>query len=258
MRLLSLYDCFLTDIHSVNIDPNLPSAVKISRSARAIKATSKSNSSLTPAIRKEITKAVNSATRKVCTKKGRQICVKGSRGPQGSPGSQGPAGPQGPQGKSGSQGTPGKSGPQGPPGPPGPPGPQGPAGMKGDKGDPGVASSLTPTYLQPVKNQSDDLIKAPGILVQPTFRIAFLNESATFRCAPDKNVYATISWSKKDGSLPVGRHSINKGTLFIKNVVISDNGVYVCTIHTYEGTAQAAVTLNIKGKRIIKNNENTF
>ena len=248
MRLLSLYDCFLTDIHSVNVDSNLPSAVKLSRSARAIKATNKS--SLTPAIRKQITKAVNSATRKVCTKKGRQICVKGSQGPQGPLGSQGPVGRQGPQGKSGTQGTPGNSGPQGPPGPPGPPGPQGPAGMKGDKGDPGVASSLTPTYLQPVKNQSDDVIKAPGILVQPTFRTAFLNESATFQCAPDKNVYATISWSKKDGSLPVGRHSIIKGTLFIKNVVISDNGVYVCTIRTYQGTAQAAVTLNVKGKKL--------
>lgn len=169
-------------------------------------------------------------------------------------GSQGPAGPQGPQGKSG---TPGNLGPQGPPGPPGPPGPQGPAGMKGDKGDPGVASSLTPTYLQPVKNQSDDVIKAPRILVQPTFRTAFLNESATFQCAPDKNVYATISWSRKDGSLPVGRYSIIKGRLFIKNVVIGDNGVYVCTIRTHQGTAQAAVTLNVKGKKII-NHENMF
>ena len=253
---------FVTDIHSVNIDSNLPPAVKLSRSSRAIKATSKSNSSLTPAIRKQITKAVNSATRKVCTKKGRQICVKGSRGPQGPPGSQGPrgsqgpAGPQGPQGKSGYQGTPGKSGPQGPPGPRGPPGSQGPAGRKGDKGDPGVASLLTPTYPKPVKNQSDDVIKAPGILVQPTFRTAFLNESAKFQCAPDKNVYATISWSKKDGSLPVGRHSTIKGTLFIKNVVISDNGVYICTIRTYQGTTQAAVTLNVKGKKI--NNENMF
>ena len=242
----------------MNIVSNLPSAVKLSRSVRAIKATNKS--SLTPAIQKQITKAVNSATRKVCTKKGRQICVKGSRGPQGLPGSQGPqgsqgpTGPQGPLGKSGTQGTPGNSGP---PGPPGPPGPQGPAGMKGDKGDPGVASSLTPTYLQPVKNQSDDVIKAPGILVQPTFRTAFLNESATFQCAPDKNVYATISWSKKDGPLPFGRHSIIKGTLLIKNVVISDNGVYVCTIRTYQGTAQAAVTLNVKGKKI-RNSENMF
>ena len=183
MRLLILYDCFLTDIHSVNIDSNLPSAVKLSRSARAIKATNKS-SSLTPAIRKQITKAVNSATRKVCTKKGRQICVKGSRGPQGPPGSQGPQGsqgPAGPQGPHGKSGTPGNLGSQRPPGPPGAPGPQGPAGMKGDKGDPGVASSLTPTYLQPVKNQSDDVIKAPGILVQPTFRTAFLKESATFQ-----------------------------------------------------------------------------
>ena len=47
------------------------------------------------------------------------------------------------------------------------------------------------------------------------------------------------------------RHSIIQGTLYIKNVIVSDNGIYVCTVTTNQGTAQAAVTLNVKGKNKI-------
>ena len=216
--------------------------VKQHRSARAVKAPDKNNSSLTPAIQKQITKAVNSATRKVCTKKGRQICVKGSRGPRG------------PRGPPGLQGPPGPQGPAGPRGPQGSQGPQGPPGLKGQRGDPGESNSSIPTSLQPVVNQSVDVIKAPGILVKPAVMIVALNESAKFQCTPDKNVVATISWTKKDGSLPAGRHAVVKGILYMKNVINSDNGVYVCTISTDQGTAQAAVTLHVRGKIINSNN----
>ena len=230
---------FVSDILSVNIDSHLSPDVKQHRSARAVKAPDKNNSSLTPAIQKQITKAVNSATRKVCTKKGRQICVKGSRGPRGPPGLQGPPGPQGPAGPRGPQGS---------------QGPQGPPGLKGQRGDPGESNSSIPTSLQPVVNQSMDVIKAPGILVKPAVMIVALNESAKFQCTPDKNVVATISWTKKDGSLPFGRHAIVKGILYMKNVINSDNGMYVCTISTDQGTAQAAVTLYVRGKIINSNN----
>ena len=233
---------FDSDILSVNIDSHLSPDVKRHRSARAVKPQDKNNSSLTPAIQKQITKAVNSATRKVCTKKGRQICVKGSRGPRGPrgpPGLQGPPGPQGPAGSRGPQGSQGR---------------QGPPGLKGQRGNPGESNLLIPTSLHPVVNQSVDVIKAPGILVKPAVMIVALNESAKFQCTPDKNVVATISWTKKDGSLPVGRHAIVKGILYMKNVINSDNGMYVCTIRTDQGTAQAAVTLYVRGKIIYSNN----
>ena len=223
----------------MNIDSHLSPDVKRHRNARAVKPPDKNNSSLTPAIQKQITKAVNSATRKVCTKKGRQICVKGSRGPRGPPGLQGPPGPQGPAGPRGPQGS---------------QGPQGPPGLKGQRGDPGKSNSSIPTSLQPVVNQSVDVIKAPGILVKPAVMIVALNESAKFQCTPDKNVVATISWTKKDGSLPAGRHATVKGTLYMKNVINSDNGMYVCTISTDQGTAQAAVALYVRGKIINSNN----
>ena len=38
----------------------------------------------------------------------------------------------------------------------------------------------------------------------------------------------------------------------MKNVVVGDNGMYVCTIRTDQGTAQASVTLDVKGKKIIQ------
>lgn len=88
-------------------------------------------------------------------------------------------------------------------------------------------------------------------MVKPAVKTVILNETATFQCTAGKRVDAKIAWSKEDGSLPVGRHSIIQGTLYIKNVIVSDNGIYVCTVTTNQGTAQAAVTLNVKGKNKI-------
>ena len=172
---------------------------------------------MSPDIQKQITKAVQIATRKFCTNKG-QICV---------------------------QGPPGTSGPQGPQGPVGPP------GLKGQKGDPGEPTPLAPTSLQPFKRQQGSIIKAPEIAVKPAAETVILNETATFQCTVGKQVDAKIAWSKEAGSLPVGRQSIIQGTLYIKNVIVSDNGIYVCTISTNQGTAQAAVTLYVKGKNKI-------
>lgn len=95
------------------------------------------------------------------------------------------------------------------------------------------------------------IIKAPKIVVQPAVETVILNETATFQCTAGKHVDAKIAWSKEAGFLPVGRHSIIQGTLYIKKLIVSDNGIYVCTISTDQGTAQAAVTLNVKGKNKI-------
>ena len=181
------------------------------RKPRAVKGSEEESSSSSPDIQKQITKAVQIATRKFCTNKG-QICV---------------------------QGPPGTSGPQGPP------------GMKGQKGDPGEPNPSVPTSLQPFKGQQGSIIKAPEIMVKPAVETVILNETATFQCTAGKHVDAKIAWSKEVGSLPAGRHSIIQGTLYIKNVIVSDNGIYVCTISTDQGTAQASVTLNVKGKNKI-------
>ena len=209
-----------TGTPSSNVD-SLPSS-RQKRNARAARDSEQGNSSLASEIKKQIIKAAHSATQKLCTSKG-QICV------QGPPGERGPRGPQGPAGQ---------------PGPPGAP------GEKGQRGDPGEPTPVTPTSLQPFKGQSGDIISAPGILVKPAARTVTLNQTAVFQCSPAKDISATISWSKEDGSLPVGRYTVIKGSLYIKNVIVDDNGMYVCTIRTDQGTSQASVPLNVKGNVI--------
>ena len=206
-----------TGTPSSNVDSLFSSPQK--RNARAASASEQDNSSLASEIQKQIIKAVHTTTQKLCTSKG-QICV---------------------------QGPPGERGPRGPEGPPGPPGPPGAPGEKGQRGDSGEPIPVSPTSLQPFKGQSRDVISAPGITVKPASRTVTVNQSAIFQCSPVNDISATISWSKEDGSLPVGRHAITKGALYIKNVIVGDNGMYVCTIRTDQGTAQASVTLNVKG-----------
>ena len=142
------------------------------------------------------------------------------------------------------QGPPGKIGPQGPPGYPGLPGPP---GIKGEKGEPGEPTIPTQTSLQPFRREPGNVIPAPGIVVTPAVKTIALDQSAIFKCLPEKQVDATVSWSKEEGSLPTGRYSIIKGALHIKNATVGDNGMYVCTIRTDQGTVQASVTLNVKG-----------
>ncbi|KAL9972086.1 hypothetical protein ACROYT_G018327 [Oculina patagonica] len=178
---------------------------------------------LAPEIQQQITKSVYTATQKICTSQS-QICV---------------------------QGPPGKIGPQGAQGSPGYPGLRGPPGIKGQKGEPGEPTLPTPTSLQPFRGQAADVISAPGIIVTPAVRTVALDQSAVFKCSPERNVDATVSWSKEDGSLPAGRYSIIKGTLHIKNATVGDNGMYVCTIRTDQGTAQASVTLNVQARPLI-------
>lgn len=186
------------------------------RDTRAVRSSQEETSSLASEIQKQINKAVYTSTQKICTRKG-QICV------QGPPGERGQRGPQGPQG------------------------PPGTLGERGPKGDPGEASSPTPTSVQPFRWQPGDVISAPGIVVKPAVRTVTLNQSATFQCSSKKNVATTVTWSKEDGSLPAGRSTVIKGALHIKNVMAGDNGIYVCTIRTEQGTSQAAVTLNVQG-----------
>ena len=88
-------------------------------------------------------------------------------------------------------------------------------------------------------------------MVRPAVKTVALDQSAVFKCSPEKNVDATVTWSKEEGSLPTGRYSIIKGALHIKNAAAADNGMCVCSIRTDQGTVQASVTLNVKGNHFL-------
>ncbi|XP_022787964.1 hemicentin-1-like [Stylophora pistillata] len=123
--------------------------------------------------------------------------------------------------------------------------------IKGQKGEPGDWNSISPNSLQPVKGEAGGVVTAPGIQVTPAVSTVGLSETVAFQCSPEKNVVAVISWSKEEGSLPAGRYFIVKGALYIRNTTVGDHGMYVCTIRTDQGTAQASVTLNVKARPLI-------
>ena len=92
------------------------------------------------------------------------------------------------------------------------------------------------------------MIPAPGIVVTPAGKTVALDQSAIFKCLPEKNVAATVSWSKEEDDLyPQEDIQSSKELLHIKNATVGDNGIYVCTIRTDQGGVQASVTLNVKG-----------
>ncbi|XP_078370260.1 uncharacterized protein LOC144654011 [Oculina patagonica] len=149
------------------------SALKRSpRDVESSKSPKGDNGVLAPEIQQQITKSVYTATQKICTSQS-QICV---------------------------QGPPGKIGPQGPQGSPGYPGLRGPPGIKGQKGEPGEPTLPTPTSLQPFRGQAGDVISAPGIKVTPAVRTVALDQSAVFKCSPEKNVDATIFHHQRNAS----------------------------------------------------------
>ena len=115
------------------------------------------------------------------------LCRAGPRGKPGRRGGLGNPGKHGPQGIPGPMGTKGDPGVQGNVGPPGPRGPQGEKGQKGEEG-----RSLSP----------------PVLIKIPLKKTVNEGETAVLKCNADGNPAPRVTWSKKNSSLPVGRHVV--------------------------------------------------
>jgi len=57
----------------------------------------------------------------------------------------------------------------------------------------------------------------------------------------------TISFRKRSGSLPIGRHSRTGTELLIKNVQPSDEGDYVCEASNTVGEAEEIIQIDVQG-----------
>ena len=57
-----------------------------------------------------------------------------------------------------------------------------------------------------------------------------------------------MTWQKKDGLLPSGRHVIDKGQLKITDVYFKDEGTYVCKATIGPRVLTAEATLDVQGK----------
>ena len=164
----------------------------------------------------------------------------------------GPRGNKGRPGRAGTRGRPGKTGPPGSPGKHGPLGPEGPQGIKGDpglSGNPGPPGPRGPPGIKGVKGEPGKPLSAPS-LVQPLSAMT-VNESQTaiLKCTVEGNPSPQVSWSKVNGSLPVGRHVVaSSDTLLLNNVRSDDDGVYTCRAENLLGSFNASAKLSVQCK----------
>ena len=164
-----------------------------------------------------------------------QICAKDRvlcrAGPRGKPGRQGRLGRPGkhdPQGIPGPMGTKGDPGVQGNVGLPGPRGPQGEKGQKGEEG-----RSLSP----------------PVLIEIPLKKTVNEGKKAILNCKADGNPTPRVTWSKKNSSLPVGRHVVEPSSaLIMRNVTKEDAGIYTCSAQNTLGSVNASTQLNVQCK----------
>ena len=169
-----------------------------------------------------------------------QICAKDHvlcrAGPRGKPGRRGRLGNPGKHGKHGPQGIPGPMGPKGDPGVQGKvglPGPRGPQGEKGQKGEEG--RSLSP----------------PVLIEIPLKKTVNEGKTAVLKCKADGNPAPRVTWSKKNSSLPIGRHVVEPSSaLIIRKVTKEDAGIYTCSAQNLFGSVNASVQLNVQCKYI--------
>lgn len=59
----------------------------------------------------------------------------------------------------------------------------------------------------------------------------------------------SISWTRKNGSsLPKISKVYANGSLFLRDIKLEDNGIYVCTATNEAGTAHTEATIKVYGK----------
>ena len=162
------------------------------------------------------------------------MCVKGAPGETGAPGEKGDGGPRGPKGDPGILGQQGS---------------QGIMGMKGEKGDKCKECGNDLLSKEPAGKVSGPVISAPGILVMPSVQTVSENKTAKFTCAGRGYNTAVVTWKRLGKRLPEGRTVLGEsGVLKIKRVTFFDSGLYLCTVNSPSGIAQATVRLKVQGR----------
>ena len=204
------------------------------RSSRSVS----SRNSITPEIQQEIASSITYAINAFCVADANsKMCVKGAPGETGAQGEKGDEGPGGPKGD---------------PGIPGQQGPQGITGMKGEKGDKCMGCENDLLGKEPVGQQSKGsghVISAPGIIVMPSEQTVSENKTAKFTCSGRGYNTAVVTWRRLGKRLPEGRTVLGEsGVLKIKRVLFFDSGLYLCTVNSPSGIAQATVRLRVQGR----------
>jgi len=177
-------------------------------------------------------------------------------------GRKGNTGRRGRRGFPGRPGPPGRLGPEGPPGKHGEQGPQGPSGVKGDLGLPGAVGPvgpIGPMGVKGAKGEPGQSLSAPTVLQPPVETIVNESQTAILKCIADGNPKPTVTWSKLNSVLPVGRHVVEpSGTMTLNDVRPEDAGIYSCSADSLLGSANASAKIVVQFAPVIQLSSKAF
>ena len=188
------------------------------------------------AVRKEINKTISSLKPEAFCSSMEEICL---QGPPGIPGSNGTRGDRGPAGNTGQKGSRGFTGHRGEPGIMGPPGEKGAQGEKGSRGPRGYPGA---------KGDPGAPLSAPAVVISPMKQVVKENQSAIFRCSATGNPKPSVSWVRSDPNWTDHFLYESNGTLEVRDVSITDAGVYTCVAKNLLGAMNKSAILTVKGK----------
>ena len=101
-----------------------------------------------------------------------------------------------------------------------------------------------------------NVVELPRFTMRPPAQLkAFTVENdVTVRCQATGDPQPKVTWMKENGDLPVGRSSVNDGTLKILSPKVEDSGRYFCTATSNNILAKAISTMELTVKRGGRNN----
>ena len=86
------------------------------------------------------------------------------------------------------------------------------------------------------------------LTVVPASQVGFTGNSTTFQCHYRDGAQEDVTWQKKGGSLPSGRHSTDNGALTITDIDLQDEGTYVCKVNAGGKELSVEAILDVKCK----------
>ena len=133
--------------------------------------------------------------------------------------------------------------------PPGNPRTNGNKGRSGSTGKCGTTGTKRPPGREGSERRGRKIAFAPWLIKIPLKKTVNEGKTAVLNCKADGNPTPRVTWSKKNSSLPIGRHVVEPSSaLIIRKVTKEDAGIYTCSAQNLLGSVNASVQLNVQCK----------